>query len=174
MGVAIDWARATHVHAPTYDHAHDIQLSSKLVLTRKNEVFQMNSYTVETVVRGYRVYPAIWEAAVGQVLPCQKECGNVHNPYTVAIVNRSVIVDHVPWAISSVCYLILGRDSTITCQVTAARHYSADLPQGGLEVPCKLIYFLAKLGWLSKCKNFSKKLSILAFSPHVTWTATLN
>ena len=40
----------------------------------------MNSYTVGTVVCGYHVYREIWEAAVGQVLPCQRERGNVHDP----------------------------------------------------------------------------------------------
>ena len=47
--------------------------------------FKMNTYTVETIVRGYHVYRAVWEAAVGQVLPCQQERGNVHDPYAVAV-----------------------------------------------------------------------------------------
>lgn len=36
-------------------------------------------------------------AAVGQVLPCQRECSNTHDPYTVAVVDgaRGVIVGHV-------------------------------------------------------------------------------
>ena len=101
----------------------------------------MSTYTVETIVRGYHVYQVIWEAAVGQVLPCQRERGNVHDPYAVAIVERGVVVGHVPRAISSVCYLFLGKSGTISCQVTGTKHYSRDLPQGGLEVPCKLIFF---------------------------------
>ena len=43
-------------------------------------------------------------------------------------------------AISSVCYLFLGKNGTISCQVTGIKHYSRNLPQGGLEVPCKLIF----------------------------------
>ena len=100
----------------------------------------MSTYTVETIVHGYHVYQVIWEAAVGQVLPCQWERGNVHDPYAVAIVERGVVVGHVPRAISSVCYLFLGKSGTISCQVTGTKHYSRDLPQGGLEVPCKLIF----------------------------------
>ena len=42
----------------------------------------MSTYTVETIVRGYHVYRAVWEAAIGQVLPCKQERGNVHDPYT--------------------------------------------------------------------------------------------
>ena len=38
----------------------------------------MSTYTIETIIRGYHVYQVVWEAAVGQVLPCQQERGNVH------------------------------------------------------------------------------------------------
>ena len=62
----------------------------------------MSTYTIETIVRGYHVYQVVWEAAVGQVLPCQRERGNVHDPYAVAIVDKGVVVGHVPRAISSV------------------------------------------------------------------------
>lgn len=34
--------------------------------------------------------------------------------------------------------LFLCREDTIECTVTGAQYYSADLPQGGLEVPCEL------------------------------------
>ena len=63
--------------------------------------------------------------------------------WAVAIIDRGVacvVVDHVPRAISSVCYLFLGKSSTISCQVTGTRYYSCDLPQGGLEIPCRLIF----------------------------------
>ena len=55
----------------------------------------MNTYIVETIVCGYHVYREVWEAAVKEVLPCQQEHGNVHDPYTVAVLNRGVIVGHV-------------------------------------------------------------------------------
>ena len=45
----------------------------------------MSTYTVETIVHGYHVYRAVLEAAVGQVLPCQQERGNVHDPYAVNV-----------------------------------------------------------------------------------------
>ena len=32
------------------------------------------------------------------------------------------------------------RKGTISCEVTEARQYSTDLPQGGLEIPCKLMF----------------------------------
>ena len=96
-----------------------------------------SSYAVQTVVRGYHVYKDIWNAATGQILPCQRERGNVHNPYAVAVVERGVTVGHVPHAISSVCSLFLGKNGTIMCEVIGSRHY---LPQGGIDIPCKLIF----------------------------------
>ena len=44
----------------------------------------MSTHTVETIVPGYHVYQVVWEVAVGQVLPCQRKRGNVHD----AIVDR--------------------------------------------------------------------------------------
>ena len=64
--------------------------------------------------------------------------GNVHVPYSVTIVDGNTVVGHVPRAISAVCLLFLRRNSVITCEVIGGRHYSNDLPQGGLEIPCKL------------------------------------
>ena len=60
------------------------------------------------------------------------------DPYAVAVMRRSAVVGHVPRRISAACALFLARDGTITCTVTGSKQYSADLPQGGLEVPCTL------------------------------------
>ena len=91
-------------------------------------------------MRGYHVYKQVWSATVGQVLPCQQERGNVHDPYSVAIVDGNTVVGHVPRAILVVCSLFLRRNGVITCEVIGGRHYSNDLPQGGLEIPCKLVF----------------------------------
>ena len=75
-------------------------------------------------------------------LPLEKFClasrnvANVHDPYAVAVLNRC----HC-WPCAS-CHILslLGKEGTIQCQVTGTRQYSVDLPQGGLEVPCKLTF----------------------------------
>ena len=51
-----------------------------------------------------------------------------------------MIVGHVSRALSAVCCLFLGKGGTIFCEVIGRRHFSADLPQGSLEVPCTLIF----------------------------------
>ena len=68
---------------------------------------------------------------------------NLVMPYAVAVVSASnITVDHVPGAISSVCYTFPRRHGTIVCEVTRSsyRRYSSDLPQGGLEIPCQLTF----------------------------------
>ena len=56
---------------------------------------ELKSYEVEVVDWGYHVYLAVWEAAVGQILPCQQEGGNINDPYKVAIVeNKDMPIDN--------------------------------------------------------------------------------
>ena len=50
----------------------------------------------------------------------------------------TTIIGHVPWKISAACSLFLRQKGTIQCSITGTQMYSADLPQGGLEVPCVL------------------------------------
>ena len=48
------------------------------------------------------------------------------------------VVGHIPRRISTPCNMFIRSGGSITCIVTGSRHYSVDLPQGGLEVPCWL------------------------------------
>jgi len=50
----------------------------------------------------------------------------------------AVIVGHVLQRISTACTLFLRRKGTIQCIISGRRWFSADLPQGGLEIPCVL------------------------------------
>ena len=38
------------------------------------------------------------------------------------------------------CTLFLRRGGTIHCIIMGDRKYSRDLPQGGVEIPCKLLF----------------------------------
>lgn len=97
---------------------------------------------MEAVIRGYHVYKTIWDARLGQFLSCKQEPGNIHDPYVVSVLIHvdGVFVGHVPRSISSLCYSFLRRNGTLTCEVISSKQYSADLPQGGLQIPCKLIF----------------------------------
>ena len=91
-------------------------------------------------MRGYHAYQNVWTAAVGDQLPCRRERANSEDPFAVAVMKGETIVGHVPRKISSVCSMFLRRGRLIFCRVTGSRRYSGDLPQGGLEVPCVLLF----------------------------------
>ena len=46
-------------------------------------------YKVVTVDRGYHVYTAVWEVAIGQILSCEQEGGNIHPPYAVTVAENN-------------------------------------------------------------------------------------
>ena len=101
---------------------------------------KMERYRVESCVRGYHVYKDIWEASIGEELPCKRENGNRADPFAVAAVKNRVTVGHIPRKISSVCSLFLRRNGVISVCTTEKRRFSEDLPQGGLEIPCILSF----------------------------------
>ena len=77
---------------------------------------------------------------MNEELSCRREEGNISDPYAVAFIKSGVIVGHVPCQISAACNLFIQRGGAVMCKVTGPRHYSSDLPQGGLEVPCRLVF----------------------------------
>ena len=83
----------------------------------------METCQIESCVRGHHIYKTIWSPSPGEELDCRREPTNTEDPYAVAVVRRS-----------------LSRKGSIRCRITASRRFSADLPQGGLEVPCILIF----------------------------------
>ena len=45
----------------------------------------MERFSVDSCVRGYHVYNDIWEASVGEELPCQCEDGHAADPYDMLL-----------------------------------------------------------------------------------------
>ena len=96
---------------------------------------------MESCVRGFHVYKDIWIPATGEVLSCKGEDGNIMDPNAIAIMKGSEIIGHVPRKISAACYLFIQKGGVLTCIITDSNHqYSSDLPQGGLQIPCKLVF----------------------------------
>ncbi len=62
------------------------------------------------------------------------------DPFAVAVFKDRIIVGHLPRKFAAVFSLFLRRGGTILCRVNGSRRYSVDLPQGGLEVPCILVF----------------------------------
>jgi len=103
----------------------------------------MNRFSVESKIRGYHEYRSIWDnPSVGESLICEREVSNPHDTHAVAIkktIEGTIkTVGHVPREISEICSIFIRRGGNIVCVVNGPRRYSADLPQGGLEIPCIL------------------------------------
>ena len=116
----------------------DVTSMDTPTFVQHSQVKMADLFECECMVQGYHKYKDIWEAEVGTTLQCQRETGNHHDVYAVAVLKSGVIVGHVPKKISSTCSLFLRHGGAIHCTVTSAKRYSADIEQGGLEVPCVL------------------------------------
>ena len=108
------------------------------------------TFVVESMIRGYHEYKTVWENPVlAEELRCTREIGNPRDPAAVAIQKqisgKMVIIGHVPKRISTliVSSVFIRRGGVIKCVVSGPRRYSADLEQGGLEIPY-LLYFTTK------------------------------
>lgn len=106
-------------------------------------------------VRGYHVYHSIWDATVGEELLCEREPTNERDRYAVAVIKDGVVIGHLPRKISRICSLFLRRGGSVICRITGPRRYSADLRQGGLKIPCTLL-FEAKNKEMRKLKRLLK------------------
>ena len=95
------------------------------------------TYETDSCVRGFHIYQDIWTPVIGEELLCEREEGNPNDRYAVSVLNVSTVVGHVPRHISTLCNVFLRRGGSISCIITGRRQYSRDLPQGGMEIPCK-------------------------------------
>ena len=89
---------------------------------------------------------------IGETLSCSRETSNLHDPFAVKVLKTDKIVGHLPKRISSTCSIFLRKEGTITCTVSGERRYSRDLTQGGLEIPCLLIFEISE-SLISKIKK---------------------
>ena len=110
----------------------------------------MHEFTLASIVHGYHEYKDVWNVLIdGRELQSEREPGNPMDTATVAVVEQSstgdsaggnVTVGHVPNLISTVCSIFICCGGAIVCVVTGPRQYTCDLPQGGLEIPCRYIF----------------------------------
>ena len=76
-----------------------IALSSERVMERPGEL------QFYSCVRGYHIYKDGWSPVRDEILVCQCETGNTHDPYAVKVTNSISIVGHLPKKITSMCSL---------------------------------------------------------------------
>lgn len=96
----------------------------------------MEELTKASCVRGYHIYKEIWRPVVVEESARQREMNNGKDRYSVAVKEGSRVVGHLTKKISRVCSQLLRRGGITSCITSGTRRYSADLDQGGLEIPC--------------------------------------
>ena len=126
--------------APYNDYCTMNLLLSAWLHAKDCERATMHVFSIDSCVRGHHVYKDIWSPTAGEELACARENSNTKDPYAVAVTRDSTVVGHVPRKLSAACALFLRTQGTIVCTVMGTRRFSDDLPQGGLEVPCLLMF----------------------------------
>ena len=94
------------------------------------------------------------------MLACLREPDNDADRYAVAVKKEGVVIGHLPRKLSQVGSLFLRCGGTIDCTVTGRMRYSADLPQGGLEIPCSLLFKAESKEVIKLKKLWTKKQDI--------------
>ena len=97
----------------------------------------MDSYEINYCIRGFHVYNTVWTPVIGEELICRREPSNAMDPYAVSVIKDSIVVGHLPRKIPAAYAIFIDLGGRINCCITGSRHYLEDLPQGGLEIPCK-------------------------------------
>ena len=108
------------------------------------------------MIRGYK---SIWsDPTLEEKLECKREPGNPHDTHAVAVIKTisgsNVTVGHLPRATSPICSIFIRHGGTIISRVNGTRGYSADIPQGGLEIPCVVTFDAKNFKEGNKIKRF--------------------
>ena len=122
-------------------------------LNGMDEDFSSGEFTTDSMVQGHHVYQEVWTPNTGEYLVRTREEENLQDHYVVTALKHDEIIGYLPKTISTISSLFITCGSSIQCEVTYHRRYSRDLPQGGMDVPCKL-HFYADGSELKKVKAF--------------------
>ena len=67
----------------------------------------MYSFYLTTAVRGFHIYKDVWNPTIGEVLFCERDIGNSHDTFAVAIKNSSKVVGHVLRFLLLICSIFI-------------------------------------------------------------------
>ena len=126
MGVAVMPLRPRPLHS-------QLRLRGLMAATWASTSATALSFSIHSVLRGHHVNKKIWTPYVGEMLALQREIGNVHDRFAVAVTAQpaATIVGRVPRELSRYFWEFLNDGGKIVCEVTGKRRKGK-----GLEVPC--------------------------------------
>lgn len=128
---------------------------SSLMIQSQEEDFEVikEQETFPSCIRGYHAYSNIWTPSIGERLVCVREPENLYDRCAVAVLKDVNIIGHLPRKISYGCSRFMKKGGLISCIISGKIRVSADLPQGGLEVPCHLL-FNSEATEIARLKNY--------------------
>ena len=100
----------------------------------------MDYYEQDSCIHCYHIYQNIWSAEVDEHFVYEREPLNSSDRYVVAVLKDRYRCGQLRGQLSQILSLFLLENGTNDCVVIGGRRYSSDVPQGGLEIPYKLIF----------------------------------
>ena len=97
---------------------------------------KIDYYEQDNCIHLYNIYQNIWSAEVDEHFVCERELLNSSDRYGVAVLKDGYRFGQL----SQILSLFLLENGTIDYVVIGGRRYSSYLPQGGLEIPYKIIF----------------------------------
>ena len=112
----------------------DSLIKALLVEDLEIPVFVEKEFNVRCCIRGYHIYQIQWNTGIGARLTTAPETrpgALAEDKYAIAVISNGKTVGHVP----KFTFFFLKNAGKLHITVTGPRRYSADLKQGGLELP---------------------------------------
>ena len=100
----------------------------------------MDTYSVESAVRGFHVYQTHWSPIMGEILTTEQDRINPYDKYAVSIKQNNIIVGHVPREQSKVCNYFIKRGGVIQVEITNTQKRRSNIPEGGLEIEAVMVF----------------------------------
>lgn len=94
---------------------------------------------VESAVRGYHIYKAMWTPNFGEEFISLHQSGNTHDQHAMGVyIEDKLLVGHLPREMARYCHYFTLHDGTIIGTVSGRRRHSSTA--GGMEIPCILTF----------------------------------
>ena len=111
---------------------------TQLVKDLEIPVSAEKEFNVRCCIRGYHIYQTQWNTEIGArwaTAPETRPEALVEDKYVIAVINNGEAVGHIPKFLTKLTFFFLKNGGKLHITVTGPRRYSADLKQGGLELP---------------------------------------
>ena len=72
--------------------------------------WEMYSFSLTVVVCGFHNYKNVWEPTIDKVLSCERDVGNSHDTFAVAIKNSFEVVGNIPRFLLYICSIFIYEE----------------------------------------------------------------